>query len=136
MVTLTSLISAQQILFFLRQFSCLHALLEPTRLFILGGNSYLHDYSNLHAYFLGGKTPTYMIIRSSTKLSLLTPLACLQTSSALKGCANYYIIVKFETIAGQIKHFLRDWWKMSALPDLILPTRLFHFENLSYLHGY
>ena len=43
-ITLTSLISAQQILFFLRHFSYLHALLEPTRLFIFWENSYLHDY--------------------------------------------------------------------------------------------
>ena len=42
--TLTSLISTQQILFFLRKFSHLHALLEPTRLFIFRENSYLHDY--------------------------------------------------------------------------------------------
>ena len=42
--TLNSLISTQQILFFLRKFSYLHALLEPTRLFIFRENSYLHDY--------------------------------------------------------------------------------------------
>ena len=34
--TLNSLISMQQILFFLRIFSHLHGLLEPTRLFIFG----------------------------------------------------------------------------------------------------
>ena len=44
--TLNSLISTQQILFFLRKFSHLHVLLEPTRLFILW------------------KTPTYTIIRT------------------------------------------------------------------------
>ena len=44
MITLNSLISTQQILFFLRKFSHLHALLEPTRLFIFGENSHLHDY--------------------------------------------------------------------------------------------
>ena len=43
-LTLNSLISTQQILFFLRKFSHLHALLEPTRLFIFRENSYLHDY--------------------------------------------------------------------------------------------
>ena len=42
--TLNSLISMQQILFFLRHFSHLHALLEPTRLFILWEYSHLHDY--------------------------------------------------------------------------------------------
>ena len=42
--TLNSRISTQQILFFLRNFSHLHALFEPTRLFIFGENSYLHDY--------------------------------------------------------------------------------------------
>ena len=37
-------ISTQQILFFLRKISYLHALLEPTLLFIFMENSYLHDY--------------------------------------------------------------------------------------------
>ena len=42
--SLNSQISVQQILFFLRNFSHLHALLEPTRLFIFEENSYLRDY--------------------------------------------------------------------------------------------
>ena len=42
--TLDSLISMQQILFFLRILSCLYALLEPTPLFIFVENSHLHDY--------------------------------------------------------------------------------------------
>ena len=39
-----SIISMQQILFFLRNFSCLHALLQPTRLLIFVENSHLHNY--------------------------------------------------------------------------------------------
>ena len=42
--TLNSLISKQQILFFLRKFFHLHALLEPTHWFIFGENSHLHDH--------------------------------------------------------------------------------------------
>ena len=40
----SELSNKQQILFFLRKFSYLHALLEPTCLFIFGENSHLHDY--------------------------------------------------------------------------------------------
>ena len=52
--TLNSLISMQQILFFLRKNSHLHALLEPTRLFIFRENSYLHAFV-VYLYF--GKIP-------------------------------------------------------------------------------
>ena len=52
----------QQILFFLRNFSCLHALLEPTRLFIFVENSYLHGYSNLRVYSFLEKNSGYTII--------------------------------------------------------------------------
>ena len=47
---LNSRINMQQILFFLRNFSHLHALLEPPCLLIFVENSHLHDYKNLHVY--------------------------------------------------------------------------------------
>ena len=57
--TLTSVISMQQFLFFFRNLSHLHALLEPTRLFIFGKNSHL---------LILAEIPNYKIILCSFKL--------------------------------------------------------------------
>ena len=91
-------------------------LLKPTCLFFWMKKSHLHDHLKLHE-------------------TELTYSSCLQPSSALKGCANYY----------KINHFLRDRWKMGALSDLILLSTFwqnlplhdyFIFKKFSYLHGY
>ena len=61
-VSTWTLISMQQILFFLRNFFCLHALLEPTGLFIFVENSHLHDYTQsglISLYFPKNFVPIY-----------------------------------------------------------------------------
>ena len=75
--TLNSLISMQQILFFLRHFSHLHALLEPTHLLISeksAPNTVFYvismkkippprPYLNLHVYLILDIFPTYTLFK-------------------------------------------------------------------------
>jgi hypothetical protein len=58
----------QQILFFLRKFSYLHALLEPTRLFIFQGKFPPTRLLEPARLLIFGEIPSYKIILSSFKL--------------------------------------------------------------------